>query len=295
MMLNALCLSVIALEVITGLCSSIFIIFSLIHSGRKEKYFPPYNSILIALCVSNIGYTILMSANNLLSFFHPSVFSVSYTMAILNYMTLYSITSSSWLTCSLCIFYFIKIVLFNAGFIAWVRTKIELLVPWMILLVELISLFGSLLSLLVFNQESTKNSTMSTAKVKSEYNTQNLTAIVLIVISLPFSVSIFSMIISAWFLKRHSQYVKKNVGASQDYRRAVQTMSCLILFYALIYLVTLLMGLLIFENQSWGYGMCMIVLFSFSLVQSSLLISGNPKLKEAWRQLFTCTKTNEAS
>ncbi|DBA13556.1 TPA: hypothetical protein GDO54_018624 [Pyxicephalus adspersus] len=297
----ALCLSVIVLEVITGLCSNIFIIFSLIHSGRKEKYFPPYNSILIALCVSNIGYTILMSANHLLSIFYPSVYNVSYTMAIINYMTLYSITSSSWLTCSLCIFYFIKIVQFNAGFIAWIKTKIETIVPWMILMVELISLSGSFLSLFVHKPRPTENSTMSTANVSSEYDRQSLTLVIviLIVISLPFSVSVFCMAISAWFLKWHSQYIKKNMRASEagvkDYRRAVQTMFYLILFYALIYLVTLLLGLLIFDNHSLGYWMSMIVLLSFSMVQSSLLISCNPKLKEAWRQLFTCTETNEAS
>ncbi|XP_073491146.1 taste receptor type 2 member 40-like [Aquarana catesbeiana] len=290
---TVICLSILAIETIAGLCSDIFIITSLILSGYKEKYFAPYTSILIALCVSTVGYTILMFANILVSFAFPTIFIVLYITYIVNYLTLFSINSSSWLTCSLCFFYFIKIVQFKPGFLAWVKMKIEIIVPWMILTVELISLFGSFLSLLVYNQESPTNSNISMTEVTPKQFKLSLgfMIVVIIVISLPFSISVTSMAVSSWFLKRHGDHIKRNMGESRggvkEYQRVVQTMFCLIFFYALLYLVTLILVLPIFNSQSWGYWMCFMVLFSFALVQSSLLIAGNPKLKEAWRKMLT--------
>ncbi|XP_018411249.1 PREDICTED: taste receptor type 2 member 39-like [Nanorana parkeri] len=287
-------LGVLTLEAITGLCSNFFIIISLIISAYNEKYFAPYSRILIALCVSNVGYTLLMSANIVIGFVHPLLSSAPFAMYIVNYMTLFSIISSTWLTCCLCFFYFIKIVQFQPGFLAWVKMKIETILPWMILTVELISLSESFLALLVYDQESANNSTMSMDEMTSEPHKLilNFTILALILFSLPLSVSILSMAVSAWFLKQHSGHIERNVKVSKagakDYQSAVRTMSCLILFYALMYLVTLLLGLPVFDSQSWGYWMCVMGLFSFALVQSSLLISGNPKLKAAWRQMFTC-------
>ncbi|XP_077306178.1 taste receptor type 2 member 39-like [Lithobates pipiens] len=285
-------LSVLGLEAVTGLCANIFIIFSLVVSGYQEKKLTPYSSILISLCFSNIGYTILMSTNNLISLIWPSLYDVPYVKHFVQYLTVFIITFSSWLTGSLCFFYFIKILQFRSGFLAWVKNKIDIIIPWMILTVEFISLFGSFLYLLAYNQESTKNVTMIKTEValKDDKLILRFTFVVLMLLSLPIFISILSMAVSAWFLKRHSQYVKRNAGASHagvnDYQSAIKTMSCLIWFYVLLYAVTLIMGLERFVYQSLGSWICLMLLFSFALVQSSLLIAGNPKLKEAWRQMF---------
>ncbi|XP_077306206.1 taste receptor type 2 member 39-like [Lithobates pipiens] len=290
-----ICLGVLAIEVIAGLCSDIFIIISLILSGYKEKYFAPYTSILIALCVSTIVYTILMSASILKGFVWPSLFRIPYVAYSVNYLTVFVIASTSWLTCTLCFFYFLKIVQFKPGFLAWVKMKIEMIVPWMILTVELISLSGSFLALLVYEQESAKNSTMmmmADATSKQRNLSPGFAIVVLILISLPSSISISPMAVSAWFLKRHSHHINRKMEAShvgvKDYRNAVQTLSCLIVFYGFIYLATLILGLQTLNIHSWVLWMCLMVLLSFALVQSSLLIVGNPKLKEAWKQMFTC-------
>lgn len=59
----------------------------------------------------------------------------------------------------------------------------------------------------------------------------------------------------------------------RDYQSAVQTMAGLVVFYALIYFVTILLYIAI--------------LSVFSVVQSGLHIIGNPKLKETLRKIFT--------
>lgn len=290
-----ICLCVLGFEAITGLGSNIFVIYTLALAGYKEKYFAPFSRIVIALCFSNIGYTILMSADNLVKIFRPSIFRTANAMynCAMQYMILYRIISSSWLTGSLCIFYFIKIKHFKAGLFAWLKKKITTLVPWMILTVELIGLSMSFLSLLFCNQTSTRNSTTMTSEVTANYKPRmQFSSVISILILFPISISILSMAVSTSFLKKHSQNIKTSVEAShagvKDYGTAVQAMSCLEFFYALIYLATLVLGLSLVPYQSWGYWMCMMVLFSLALVQSSLLITSNPKLKKAWRQMFAC-------
>ncbi|XP_040211659.1 taste receptor type 2 member 40-like [Rana temporaria] len=280
------CIIVIALEAISGLCSNSFNIFSLILTSIKERHLASCDCILISLSVSNVCCTIITSTNLLISYVWPSLLRTSNAFYILYYMTLCGMTSSSWLTASLCFFYFIKIQQFQPGILAWVKMKIDKIVPWLIVTAVFLSVSGGFLSLLVSGQELPKNSTKYVFDVNFE-QTEILFRTSLIMHSLAFLVGIMSTFSSVWFLK-----VQRSAGTFgstkvRDYQSAVQTMVRLVILYAVIYLVLIIHGMEIFPNMSWGYWVCMIILFSFALVQSVLLMIGNPKLREAWRQLFT--------
>ncbi|XP_040211660.1 taste receptor type 2 member 40-like [Rana temporaria] len=283
------CIVIIVLEVIIGLCSNVFIIRSLILTSIMERRMASYNCLLISLSISNAYFSIISSVNFLINYVWPSLLRTPSGFHILYYMTLCGMTSSSWLTASLCFFYFIKIRHFQAGILAWVRMKIDKIVPWLIVTAEFISVSGGFLSLLISRKELPKNSTNSIFEMNFEQKKSKLTLIntTLIINSLAFLVGIISTSSSVWFLK-----VQRSAGTFgstkvRDYQSAVQTMVRLVIFYAVFYLVLIIHGLEIFPNMSWGYWVCMITLFSFALVQSGLLIYGNPKLREAWTQLFT--------
>ncbi|XP_018429671.1 PREDICTED: taste receptor type 2 member 143-like [Nanorana parkeri] len=113
--------------------------------------------------------------------------------------------------------------------------------------------------------------------------------VVLAVTSPPFLIAISTTAASAVSLKLHNDRMKRNMGHTnvRDYQSAVQNMACLIVLYALIYLVMVVFALEVFADRSWEYWMCTTIIFSFSMVQSILLINGNPKLSEAWRKMFT--------
>ncbi|XP_018429674.1 PREDICTED: taste receptor type 2 member 39-like [Nanorana parkeri] len=235
-------------------------------------------------------FTILMFINILMKIFWPSS-NVTDFSGILTYLTFCSITSCSWLTADLCFFYSIKILQFQSSFLAWMKMKIDRMIPLLIFVAITSSLLESFIALYIFTQGLYKNSTITATDVTSEPYKLRLKFmnVVLAVTSLPLLIAISTTAASAVSLKLHNDRMKRNMGHTnvRDYQSAVQNMACLIVLYALIYLVMVVFGLGIFADQSWGYWMCWMIIFSFSMVQSILLINGNPKLREAWRKMFT--------
>ncbi|XP_040211643.1 taste receptor type 2 member 39-like [Rana temporaria] len=288
---SVVCLGVLALEAIVGLCCNAFIIFSLTFSGFKGTNIAPCNYILIALNVSTMFYTISISLNLLISMLWSS-FNTSHISSVLKYLNLSSITSSSWLAAILCFFYFIKILQFQSKFLSWMKMKIDRMIPLMILFVEIVSLFESFMASYIYSQDLPKNSTIAATEVTSDNQKQRLKFmnVVLTMTSPPFLIAILTTAASAVSLKLHSCHMKANTGHTngKDYQGAVQTMACLLVFYALTGLAIIVFGRDLFADQTWGYWVCVMTLFSFSMIQSGLLINGNPKLKEAWRKMFTC-------
>ncbi|XP_073490774.1 taste receptor type 2 member 143-like [Aquarana catesbeiana] len=286
---SVVCLGVLALEAIVGLCSNAFIIFSLTFSGFKRTNIAPCNYILIALNVSTMCYTISMFLNLLVYLYGPS-FNFNYASSALNYLTINSITSSSWLTADLCLFYSIKILQFRSRLLSWMKMKIDRMIPLLILIVEILSLLESFIASYIFNQDLPRNSTITATEVTSEHYRLRLKfmSVVLVVASPPFLIAIMATTASAVSLKLHSHRMEANMGHTKgkDYQSAVKTMACLVVFYALIGIVMIIYGQELFEDQTWGYWICFMILTSFSMVQSGLLINGNPKLKEAFYKMF---------
>ncbi|XP_063789042.1 taste receptor type 2 member 8-like [Pseudophryne corroboree] len=279
-------LIVLSLEAITGLFSNFFIIFSL--SGCKRKNIITSNLILIYLCISNVLYTIIMYANVLINLIWQQIAQQIYICRFIDYMTLYIITSSVWLTASLSCFYFAKIVDIRSRVLAWVKKKIGAVVRGMILTAEIVSLCGSFLSLLIStHQPAQQNSSLSAANVTSELkqSSLNFMNIVLILNILPALVAVTATGGSAGYLKLYDQQMKRNMAANvntnmKDYQRAVHTMVYHIAFYILLILVNLVAGLLAFADNSWEHWISMMILSSFGAVQSAILIHGNPKLQK---------------
>ncbi|XP_040211642.1 taste receptor type 2 member 10-like [Rana temporaria] len=250
----------------------------------------PCNYLLIALNVSTMCYTISLTSNLLLYVFWPSL-NVTYASSVLTYLTIISITSSSWLTAAMCFFYFIKILQFQSRFLSWMKMKIDRMIPLLIIFVEIVSLLESFMAAYIFNQDFPKNSTIAATDLTSEYQHIRLKFmnVILPVTSPPFLIAILTTAASAVSLKLHSHRMKANTGHAngKDYQGAVQTMACLVVLYALIGLVIIIFGQELFADQTWGYWICVMIIFSFPMVQSGLLINGNPKLKEPWRKCFT--------
>ncbi|XP_075036824.1 taste receptor type 2 member 119-like [Mixophyes fleayi] len=230
-------------------------------------------------------------------------YSIKALFYIVNYTTLYGITSSLWLSASLCLFYMIKIINVQSRTLTWVKMKISIIVPWLILTAEIVSLCGSFLSFLIPTQQPAQNnSTIITLIIISEDNKPKLQFmnIVLMINSLPSLIAITATASSAWCLKVYDCQMKRNMGTFgntnvKDYQCAVQTMVYLEFFHTFIFLVMVMFSLEIFANNSWGYWIIVIVLFSFGTVQSAILTHGNPNLKRTMKQIFSLSHISNGS
>ncbi|XP_077306179.1 taste receptor type 2 member 119-like [Lithobates pipiens] len=267
-----------------GLCSSAFIIFYLMLTSFKERKVTPCNCILIALSISNFSFTVFVCVFSLGIFVWPWLFDISNVYYVLIPLTC-SICSSTWLTSILCFFYFIKILQFKPGFFAWVKMRIDTMVPWLIITVLFVSTFAGYLLVLIFDLELPKNSTnLIGGHTLNDH--QSYMKSIIIITSTAYMVSLPSTFASAWFLKQQRSVGKYGSTKVKDYQSAVNIMISLVSFYTLIYVIDALDMLQIFAFKSWGYWMCLIFKFSFTAVQSALIIRGNPKLREAWKRFF---------
>ncbi|XP_075687747.1 taste receptor type 2 member 40-like [Rhinoderma darwinii] len=209
-------------------------------------------------------------------------------------MTVFSISSSSWLTATLCFFYFLKIIPSRPGVLMNIRSKMKALAWRLILMVEAVSIGGSFLSIIISLQNANeKNSTTNVVKPMDGHmrHTLKLSYIVLMLSSLPMVVIIMTMVASAWFLKQHNCQMKRNNGSLvnanvRDYQSVIQNMMGLLIFYLLVFLAIILLTLEIFDAGSGGYWLCAMSLLSFPTGQSALLIYSNPKLMQILKELF---------
>ncbi|XP_075036821.1 taste receptor type 2 member 40-like [Mixophyes fleayi] len=208
---------------------------------------------------------------------------------------MYGITSSLWLSASLCLFYMIKIINVQSRTLTWVKMKISIIVPWLILTAEIVSLCGSFLSFLIPTQQPAQNiSTIITLIIISEDNKPKLQFmnIVLMINSLPSLIAITATASSAWFLKVYDCQMKRNMGTFgntnvKDYQCAVQTMVYLIFFHIFIFLVMVVFALEMFVDHSWGYWIIVMLLFSSATAQSAILTHGNPNLKKTMKRIIS--------
>ncbi|KAM3916909.1 taste receptor type 2 member 40-like [Leptodactylus fuscus] len=285
------------LEVISDLSSSIFIIISLCLAGFQRTTIAPLNRILISLNVSNVSFTVFMTAYLLTSSLWSYYYSVRSVFYLISYMNVYSITSISWLTAILCFFYFMKIIPSRPGVLMNIKNKIGSFILQLILMAETISVVVSFLSL---QSPDEKNSTMIEVETQ-ETRRQRLyfTSITLFLNGLPFMVIILTTLSSAWVLRMYNSQMKKNNGTLansnvKDYRSAVQTMTGLLIFYLFVIIAVIISALEIFPERSEGYWICVMFLLSFPTGQSIFIIYGNPKLKHNLKELFSALSCRDS-
>lgn len=283
------CLVVLGLESTAGFFSSLLIIVCLTLASLKKKKLTSCNSILICLSSSGASFSVISYANLLIGFAWPRTLSSTqlYVFYVMHYIYLFTISSFSGSTSILCFFYFIKICQFKPGFLAWIKINIDKMVPWSILTLIPASFLCSFV--LFLDSGLSKNATKPQSDLSLDLNTlkMNLMRLNLILNSLSFIISLLSTLGCVFFLKLQRSSGKFGSTKVRTYQTAVHTMIFLVSYYALIYLVVVLYGLQIFPLKSWGYWMCLMAIFSFSHVQTVIIICRNPKLRQALRRVFT--------
>ncbi|XP_073416712.1 taste receptor type 2 member 40-like [Dendrobates tinctorius] len=294
---------ILLLETITGLSSTIFIITCLSFTGFQKPNFATLNRILISLNTNNLLYTIFMSAYLLISNLWPYFYSNGFVFYFISTMSLYTITSAAWLTGTLCFFYFMKIIPSQPGVLTKIKSRISAIVWRLILMAEIVSVFGSFLSTLLSPPNlNGKNTTMNfESMVEKRSRRLKFTSIILILNCLPFVLIIAMTSTSAWFLRWYNCQIRKNSGTLantnvKDYQTAVQTMTGLLILYLLVIISAICFALEIFADGSEEFWICAMALLSFPTGQSALLIYSNPKLRQILNKLIiflTCTDSEE--
>ncbi|KAE8578516.1 hypothetical protein XENTR_v10023614 [Xenopus tropicalis] len=203
-------------------------------------------------------------------------------------LLIFGISSTAWITTCLCVFYFVKIINFSSGLFAWFKLKIDIIVPWLILVSEVVSLGCSFLTLLpsVNIQEPSSNSSMFYS-LNSTSGATGISAdfikVTFITVCVPLLIMIVTTFPTIRTLYLHSRRMK-NTGTSSSlapHQSAVFMMAWLLFLYTVFFVVLFTGFIQSFTPPSFAYWMTYNLIYVATLVQSVVLILGNPKLKEA--------------
>ncbi|XP_053328042.1 taste receptor type 2 member 39-like [Spea bombifrons] len=297
------CLTVLGFEAIVGIITNVFILSVILYGLYKRQNMSTSDTILVALCFSNASYAATTLATRLCDTFWLKIDAVQKKKNVLFGIALYSITCSSWLTACLCLFYFFKILNFRWAFLSWVKMKIDAVVPWLILVSEVVSVCSSASCMLPneFRKASSNDlpRNISTDET-SEIGNIGLTSLnfIFITICIPILTAVLTTFFTFRYLKLHSYRMRMNMGSRgganlKAHQTAANTMIRLLVLYSMLYLSTFFYCFETFPQFSAGHWIILMILFSFTPVQSVLLILGNPKVKDALKKTLCSLRCSE--
>ncbi|KAM4024035.1 taste receptor type 2 member 39-like [Anomaloglossus baeobatrachus] len=288
---------VLALELTAGTFFNAFIISVIFYDFYKEKNMIDSNKIVMCICISNVIYNVLTAAgimDDCVGLHSSLTFDLSYLYMIL---VLYNISSCGWLSAGLGVFYFVMIS--QAKLLAWVKFRISSIVPWMLLILEVVSFINSLSSslLLIFPRIRSRNITESTPSIMQVLaeNKAGLINAAVANTSMPIVIILISTICTILTLKQHSLKMKRGMETVDQrcltpFERVVCRMTYFLLFYLAFYSLVLNFYFSIVSQVESGFWVTLMLMSSFTPVQSMLLILGNPRFKDVWKEMLCYQK-----
>lgn len=278
---------VIVLETILGVILNIFIVIVIGLEFIKQHRVMTSDKLLIALCISALCFGTMLTTNTIAGLVLPETSQSGYLGYIFYTLNMYSVSSCSWLTSCLCIFYFVKIANFKSGCLAWTKKKIDRMVIWMIVTVETLSLCGSLINspILSLTVKTTTSSPATNNTEERMINTFRFLNIIYIVNVVPFIVTMITTVLTVVSLNLHVRKMGQNISSNANlevHGRVVRTMIQLLITYSVFYLVTFLLFL---TRYGWGNWLYLILMSLFSPIQSGILVHSNPKFLKTLKTL----------
>uniref|UniRef100_A0A6I8PQA3 Taste receptor type 2 n=1 Tax=Xenopus tropicalis TaxID=8364 RepID=A0A6I8PQA3_XENTR len=278
---------------IAGAFTNAYITLVILFDYFQTKIMSASNKVLVALSLSNVYVSLILSVNSIISFFWPQMYAEPYVKGYILALLIFGIASCAWTTTCLCVFYFVKIINFSSRLLTSFKMRINILVPWLILFSEVVSLGCSFLTLLPYanSLEPSSNTTLfysvnSTSGVSGIYT--GFMKVTFVAVSLPLLIIFVTTFSTIGSLYLHSRRMESTgtTNSVTPHRSAVCMMAWLLLLYTVIFVVLFSYFLHPISPPSFGYWMSYNLIYVFTLVQSVVLIQGNPKLKEAFARYF---------
>ncbi|KAM5152736.1 taste receptor type 2 member 13-like [Mantella aurantiaca] len=292
---------IFAAEIIIGTMTNAFIVLVNLRDWLKGRNLNSSDKLVLSLALSNACFSFANTTTVVFFIYFTEFVFLDYVFYINYGVMSYAIFSSSWLSSWLCLFFFLKIISFKSGCFGWMKMKVDLLVPWLIFLSQVMSFFSFLpliwttskvyISLNSTSSDSWTNQTSKVIgyKINDSYNLFSI----LINCFVPFLIvtATTGRIIAS--LSSHARHMKQNMEDSRGpnlkvHQAAARTMSSLLVIYLIFYVVELGLGFL--PMSSPLYWICFMLILFFPTLQSIVLISGNSKLRQICSDLMSCKK-----
>ncbi|KAM4628500.1 taste receptor type 2 member 40-like [Discoglossus pictus] len=280
-------------EVIAGILISTFIVIVNFLDWSEKKMLSSCDQILLALGISNACYPWFSGCLLYICFVQPQSILANY-FPVVYALTISAFLSSSWITALLCLYYFVKIVQFPNGLLVRLKMKIDLLVPWLILVVNVVSILSSIPMALNFSNVYSNVTNPITGNISSvtswiSNNSMQIVSPLIPNFLVPFLTVMVTTCCIMRYLSSHTRNMEQNMGEAGNlkvHRRAARTMLSLILLYLVFYVAQLVLVSSVQPQLGLQYCVTCVLVLACSPLQSVILILGNNKLIQQYRTLY---------
>ncbi|XP_028636695.1 taste receptor type 2 member 117-like [Grammomys surdaster] len=290
---------ILFMELIIGIIGNGFM--ALVHcmDWVKRKKMSLVNQILIALAMSRISHLCLLFINLVIFFSYSGLTTTSRIIQVIRNIWFIANHFSIWLATCLSVLYFLKISNFSNSLFLYLKRRVEKVV----LVTLLVSLVLLILNVTLMNleiniciNEYQRNKSCSFSSHYYQKCHKHVLKIHIIFLSVPFVLSLSTLLLLISSLWTHHKNMKQHVQGSRDARtmahfKALQSVIVFFLLYSVLILSVLM--------QIWNHELlkknifiifCHVVYIAFPSFHSCVLILGDMKLRQACLSVLWCLK-----
>ncbi|XP_069057667.1 taste receptor type 2 member 40-like [Pleurodeles waltl] len=275
-------------------CTFIVGVISTQWAGTRHQ--PPTSDLfLLFLGLTNIFMQGFTSSEQLLRLLQREMYNKDSVWKTFLILSPFFYFSSFWLNAWICVFYCIKIVNFSHPLCLRLKFRISAMLPWLVVVSLLASLAVNVSRIWSFGELPTNISTTINATSSSTSDGIHLFHKLLMFITgclVPQIMIVITAVLVLTSLYRHTRRMQQNntgftTGPSVEaHTSAAKTILSLVTLYACFTLAAML-GV---KDENWytesaTYYIYMFIGVSYPSINSLILIFGNPKLKEAAKNI----------
>ncbi|XP_063313181.1 taste receptor type 2 member 40-like [Pelobates fuscus] len=260
---------------------------------EKGKSLGPSELILVTLGISNITFQVVMTANDLMIILASDLYYSDGVCTTIKVLLFIPIFSSFWFTVCLCVYYCLQIVIFTHPFLMRLKMEIATLVPcflvtsfFVAVIISVPVFWSTYREPVIGNFSSNQTLEMNAPKLSITYLLPTSiigSSLPLLLVAISNGIILKSLMSASNKLENTSSVQSPHAEARE---RAARTVGCLLLLYMSFYISELLMFTSLFPPNSPGFCACLMVIYTYSPIQSLILILGSPKLKKVLLGLF---------
>ncbi|NXB99381.1 TA2R7 protein, partial [Orthonyx spaldingii] len=294
---GATILAVITLETFAGVWINAFIVCVLCIAWVRKKTLNSSEKILLLLGCSRFCYLGISWVYSFLSTIYPNYLYVHPIFQIVLIILSFSNCSDFCVSTCLCVFYCIKIANFRKRFFIYLKVKIDMIVPWLLLGSEIFSMAVGIFVHDFADKAQCNNSTqpgnLSKVNIKVDEHFFPLHFFIDLLLFTSFTAVIFSAVFLLFSLWRHKRKMQTNSmnGLSVDaHIKAMKSILSFFIMYSINFIVMIVTMIYSTKEGSLTFILVYVFLRALPGVHSLILIFSNPKLLKTLLRILPCVK-----
>ncbi|NXS36174.1 T2R40 protein, partial [Pomatostomus ruficeps] len=292
--------AIISLETFAGMWINAFMVCVLCIAWVKKKILNSNEKILLLLGCSRFWHLSISWAYSFLSIIYPNYLYVHPILQLVVFFETFFNYSNLWVSACLCGFYCVKISNFRKSFFIYLKVKLDRIVPWLLLLSEILALAIGIIAYDITdkphcnNRNSTGQGNFWKASIKMDKHFFPAFFIAGFGYAASFMAVIYSAVFLLFSLWRHKCKMQTNSMKSfsiDAHIRAMKSVLSFLVMYSINFVCLVLNMVYVTKKGSHMTFLIVVFQYTFPSVHSLILIFSNPRLEKVLRKVLSLQRS----